>query len=495
MPKINLPIDLGFYVSDSLPIAAMECDNWYPNTPQTQGAVTTGNLFGTPGLNQVATTGILQQINRGAWRKGDVPYFVNGETLFSLNSDFTINTLGAIPGTSRLSFSDNGKQLMVLDPDSGNGWIVDETSGTPFQQITDLDFTANGKPQYVVFADSFFICSTDTNKFIKSNANDGLSWVATDFGSAEKDPDPIVAPIVFRGELFVTGSETIQSFNNNAAQAGASFPYQASGLVLPKGCFAPFSLVSASNTFMWIGGGEDESPAIWAFTGNDAQKVSTTAIDSALQRFTDEEIKAAFAISYAQKGAYFICWTVANKTFCYDTITSKWHTRSSAIKDIAGTVETQRWRVNSLVTAYGKVLCGDSIDGRIGELDIDVFTEYGENIRRTVTTANLENQLEAYMIPEMEATVESGVALSYDPVTQEGANPEMRLSWSDDGGKTYTQEISKTMGKIGEYMRRVIWSRLGRASRFRLFKFEYSEPFKAVLIRIDARIKVGQRGR
>ena len=65
MPVTPLPISNGFYVSDSLPISAQECTNWYPNIVQTQ-ALSQETLFGTPGLTQLATSGTLKQINRGS---------------------------------------------------------------------------------------------------------------------------------------------------------------------------------------------------------------------------------------------------------------------------------------------------------------------------------------------------------------------------------------------------------------------------------------------
>ena len=53
---IELPIANGFYLSDSLPISAQECVNWYPNVPQTEG-LGRQNLFGTPGITELANTG------------------------------------------------------------------------------------------------------------------------------------------------------------------------------------------------------------------------------------------------------------------------------------------------------------------------------------------------------------------------------------------------------------------------------------------------------
>ena len=173
MPKVNLPIANGFYVSDSLPISNQECVNWYANIPQTPGALSLESLYGCPGISQALTTGAVNQVNRGAHVKNSKPYFVNGTSLYrvdkSVDGDgltvFTSVLLGTIPGSGRVSMADNGTQLMVLVP-GGNGYIIDESSGTPFVQITAPGFTANGAPQLVEFVDSFFVCNTDTTKYI-----------------------------------------------------------------------------------------------------------------------------------------------------------------------------------------------------------------------------------------------------------------------------------------------------------------------------------------
>ena len=264
MPVTQLPIANGFYVSDSLPIAAQECTNWYPNIAQGQ-ALSPETLFGTPGLVELASSGTLDNENRGAHEMAGKPYFVNGTRLYRLDESGTADNpiydlvfINDIDGTGRVSIADNGTQLMVLVP-GGNGYIYNHVTDA-FAQITDTDFTANGNPQHVVFVDGYFCVTTDTKKFIVSALNDGLSYNALDFGTAESDPDDIVAPIVFRNQLFIAGGQTIESFQNIG---GADFPFQRTGLYLSKGVKAPFSLVNSQNTFMFVGGGENEGPAIW----------------------------------------------------------------------------------------------------------------------------------------------------------------------------------------------------------------------------------------
>jgi len=482
MPVTQLPIANGFYVSDSLPISAQECTNWYPNIAQGQ-ALSQETLFGTDGAEQVAISGEIQDQNRGAHEMAGKPYFVNGDSLYRLDetivgtaATYSLTRIGEVSGTSRVSMADNGTQLMVLVP-GGDGYIYNHVTDT-YAQITDSDFTANGDPQYVAFVDGYFVVTTDSKKFIVSALNDGLNYNALDFGTAESDPDDIVAPVVFKNQLFISGGQTFEAFQNIG---GADFPFQRTGLFLQKGCYAPNSIVNSQDTFMWVGGGENESPAIWALNGNSTVKVSTTAIDSILAGLTETQVSNIYAWAYGRKGAYFIGFALPNTTLVYDITTQRWHERKSYIDGSLGA-----YRVASIAKAYGKIFCGDNVDGRIGELTADVYTEYGNTIIRRVATQPFQNNMQSVFFPSLELTVESGVG--NDAVT----DPQIVLERSKDG-KTWSDPIPRSIGKIGEYQRRAIWRRNGRAGRFEVFRFTLTDAVKPVIIQLTANIVGGDK--
>ena len=490
-----IPVSLGngYYVSDSLPLSNQRCLNAYVDIPQA-ATLSDAILKGTPGITQVATSGTERQTNRGSHVKEGLPYFINGEVLYRLDKTvsglgtdlFTLVPLGDIPGVAMCSFADNGKQLIILDT-LGAGYIVDESAGTVFQAITDVDFTTtNGTPQYVVYVDSFFVVTTDAKKIIKSAANDGLVWSALDFASAAADPDAIVAPIVVKNKLMITGTETIEGFDNLGL---SGFPFQRNGLFVQKGCFAPLSLVNINDNLMFIGGGVDESPAIWTLNGSTPQKVSTTAIDEKLQTFTQAEIAQSFAVSYAQAGAYFVEFSLPSVTFVYDIITQLWHERESQIIVGEGRTQNIRHRVNALSTAYGRIFVADSQDGRIGVLSLDTYTEYGNPILRAFALQPFADMGNSISVNSVELTMESGVGNEAQP------DPEIRMSSSVDG-KKFNNPIPALMGKIGEYDIRQIWRRLGRFPRLGVLFFEFSDPCKFRALKLRMNVKQGaQRGR
>ena len=473
---MNITLSNGYYVSDSSPLSEQECTNWYVNTPQVEGALNTGNLFSIPGITQKLTTGAASEINRGSHVMNGTPYFVNGETLYQVNRSVVAGvevlasvSLGTIGGTGRISSADNGTQLMIIA--EGEGYIWD---GTDFNKITDSDFKANGTPEHVVFIDSFFIVTTDEKKLIKSDANNGLSWNALQFASAESDPDPIVSAIVFKNQIYIAGSETTEVFEN---VGGTGFNFSRTGFFLDKGVSAPYSLIKAPSAFMFVGAGENESPAIWSYQGGAApEKISNTAIDSILSKMSDAEIRASFSWSYADSGAYFVGFSFNSRTFVFDTSSGKWHERTSQIGD-----HQEAWRVNSVASAYDRILVGDKVDGRIGTLSLDTYDEYGTSIQRTFTTHPFYNQGRAFSISSVEAIVEAGVGSAE-------VNPLIRLSASHDGGVTFSSERSRGFGKIGNRERRTIWRQLGRFARNSVLKFEVSGAVKPAFLKLEADI-------
>jgi hypothetical protein len=238
MPALNIDIGTGFYQSSALPLANQRCVNAFVEVTQAQTPFQ-NSVFGTPGITQITSlSDSRDDFCRGAATKEGLPYFVSGQSIYRVdrtidalgNEVITNVNLGTIEGTER-----------------GKGYIVNENSTPVVQEITDTDFTStNGAPQFVVYIDGYFVVTTDAKKFIVSGINDGLSWSALDFGAALVDPDNIVAPFVFRNDLYVAGSQTIESFENIG---GAGFPFQRiNGFVIPKGVKAPYSIEVFNNS-------------------------------------------------------------------------------------------------------------------------------------------------------------------------------------------------------------------------------------------------------
>ena len=473
---VSTPISLsdGFYLSESLPVSSQVCKNMYVNIPETQGKISDAQLFPAPGLVEIAYSGD-NEINRGAHVLSGKPYFVNGNKLYRLQSSDELIELGEIEGSKRVSMTDNGRQLLIIVPGTRVGYIYTEQDG--LTQITDSTFTDTDKaaPEICVFIDGYFVVTRGSKEFFCSNLNNGLVYGALDFGSAEADPDVIRSAHVHKNQLYIFGSETIEVFQN---VGGVGFPFQRiQGFVIPKGIAAPFSVKEFDSSFVFIGQGVDESPKIYIFTGSGVAPISTTSIDFLLQEGSTD-IENAFVWAYSFRGATFVGFSNVNGTFVYDSQASKlvgkkvWHTRDSyqlAFKT--------RWRVNSIVTAYGKLIAGDSEGGTIGRIDNKAATEYGNPLLREFALQTLENNSSRMFFNSIEAVLDSGLGL------EDGSTPKIRMSYSDDG-RTYCPERTRSTGKVGQYSIKAKWAQLGSTDRYRIFKFNFDDPVRLVVLKV-----------
>ena len=480
--RTPLEIAKGFYVSDSLPLSAQRCINWIPVIPQA-AALNNRALFDAPGLTLFGTVG---GINRGAQEMGEVPYFVNGNTLYSVDALGVETSRGTVEGAGRVSLANNGQYLVVVVP-GGKAYAFNNVDNS-FAEITDPDYRPSDT---VVYKDGYFVYSeTAGNVFFNSALNDPLTYSGLDFGTAEINPDRIVALHVNHNELFVCGAETVELFQN---VGGSGFPFQRiAGANIQKGVHAKFSLVEFDNTFMFIGGGLNEQSAIWKVSGSSsAQKISTSAIDNAIQEFTRDEIESAFSWTYSAGGNFFAGFTfesnrIPSKTFVFDATTSAlsgeqtWHERQTG-------VNYNSWRVSSIVSAHGKLLVGDALGGNIGYIDKDSYTEYGEVMVQERSSQPYQANGLPIFVGDLILTMESGVGLTLG----QGSDPQVRMDFSDNGGRTFSSEFSRTYGKIGEYTSLPTWRRQGRIPHHRVVRFKTSDPVKSVIIKLEADVIAG----
>lgn len=481
-----LEISLGFYQSASSPLASQQCINAIPVVAE-DPAYSQMAVFGSPGLKAPSATGdTMTGANRGAMLVGDVHYWVNGDNLYSMTSAFVIKDLGAISGTGRVSLANNGRYLVAV-VSTGEGWVYDNTTSV-LVKITDTDYIL---AKTVIFNDGYFLFNAlDGTVFFNSALNNPLSFDALDFGTAEINPDKIVALHPNHNEVFTCGTETIEIFKN---VGGTGFPYQRiEGANIQKGVHAAFSIREFDNTFVFAGGGQNELTAIWKVSSSSsATKISTDAIDNAIQQFNEEEIGASFAFDYAQGGRFFVGFTfeserIPSATFVYEATASAlsgrsvWHERQTG-------PSANRWRVNTITKAFGALFAGDQLDGRIGIVDLDTYDEYGEPMQRVTATAPFFADGLPVFSGEYRLHMQTGVGLANGI----GSDPQITRNFSDDGGRTFNDGVHRSFGKIGEYEVIPAWRRQGRIPRARTLRFSTSAPVKFVIIKLEALAEAG----
>jgi hypothetical protein len=120
---------------------------------------------------------------------------------------------------------------------------------------------------------------------------------------------------------------------------------------------------------------------------------------------------------------------------------------------------------------------GDYSNGNLYQFDDETYTDDGAPITRLRRAPHISNTGERIFHRAFQLDLEAGVGLA----SGNGSDPRAILRWSNDGGHIWSDERWTSMGKQGEYTRRVIWRRLG-SDRDRVYEVKISDPVKVTLI-------------
>lgn len=415
--------------------------------------------YGTPGLTLFTTLGDAP--TRCTHPVGDYVYKVNGSTLWRIDNAGAAATKGSLlTNAGRVGVANNGTQIMFVD--GPYGYIYTIATDT-FVRITDPDFPG---ADHVVFNDGYFIFNNpNTGKFFVTSSYDGLNVDALDYATAESSPDKLVRPVTSHGELILMGEKTTEVWVN---RGGTDFPYiRNSGASMEWGLAARWSVAEFDNTLIWLARNPMGEVQVVRLNGYNPQRVSTADIETIINSYIG--LGDATGFSYLLNGHpfYQLNFTAANASWLYDGASNCWSELKSG---------TGRHRAELAANYLDRIIVCDYQNGNIYNLDTDAYTDNGAMIVSELVTKHVFADMERYSISELVVDMEAGVGLA----TGQGSDPQIMLQTSKDGGHTWGNERWADIGKMGEYIRRAKWSRLGQARNW-TFRIRVSDPVKRVI--------------
>lgn len=427
---MRLPFGLSAYSRADGRLASVRLVNFYVEQAPTSpgGAV----AIPRPGLvENVAVTA------RGIYREDGV---FDGD-LFYVAANLLYRdgvSLGSIDGSDRVQWAYTVDGLFIL-----GGGIVYQYNGASKVATSFPDSAAVASITQI--NNILVAVRADTGTIYFRLAGDTV-WTALDFFSAERKPDPARAVSVLGDFLYVFGTATVEPF---ATTGDAAVPFvRIDGSSINRGLKDRDSVCQLDNTLFFVG----EDNIVYR-------------LDSVPTRVSDHGIEERIQASATAKA--FTC-TWQGHTFMVLGLDSE-----TLVLDVSGgwaTWEYDGGAFPSLGHYDGEntYVCGT----KIWLLD-EVADDDGVAMER-VFTAVLAT--EAPMICDrLEIQLSPGVT----SVADEPATILMR--WSDDQGRTWTDNKQASSGFGGEYRKRVQYRRLGMADApGRLFEISQTDP---VLIR------------
>jgi len=476
------------YQSQSVVIDASRSVNFYPEINQ-QDSKSIISLVGTPGTDLWATVGT--GIIRGKHVFNSLLFVVSGNKLYSVTTGGVATERGTLStSTGPVSMQDNGiasagvggNQLIIVDGTSG---YIYNVSTLAFVTITDPDFPTN--PTTVAYLDGYFIVSkSGSMTFHVSDLYNGLSWNALATANIVGSPDPIQAVVAANQQLWFLKSVTSEIWYNNSVATSVGSPFsRISGSVYDFGIAAPFSIAKGGGGLFFLAnvrvGDIGSLIGVVKSVGGSPTFITPTAIAYRMKQLST--VSDAIGYCYVDVGHafYVITFPTADATYVYDDTSQMWHERSY-YKGSAYAVG--RHIGNCYAWFAGKHLIGDyRANGKIYEMSQNHYDDDGQPLVAVRTAQHIydKEKLRRQFFHKVQVDAETGIG------TVAVTNPVAALSWSDDGGRTFSSDYDAAMGAIGQYKTRMVWRRLG-SSYDRVFRLTISDAVKRVILGAYAEI-------
>lgn len=413
-------------------------------------------VMAVPGLDLFASAGTGGV--RGLRRVGDVLYAVIGSQLFSVAATGTATALGVIEGSDPVRIVDNGTELAIVGGVTNRKGYV-WSGGVLHSDIPNLPDVID-----VEYIDGYFVwVAADSDQFLISALDNGLSYDPTEVATVEGSPDNLLAVVANQRELMFFGRDTVEIWYNSGA---LDFPFERQGnAFIERGCISRDSIAKLDNTVYFV----SDDRMVRRMTGYTPERISTHAVEYDLARATWFR-----AVTYTQEGHTFYLLNMDVGTWAYDLATGTWAERKSWQRD--------QYRVSAAALAFGKTIMGDSQVGRLYVPNLDAHTENGDPMPVTIELPAINPARQRATLYELELFCETGVG------NAAVEDPQVIMQYSRDGGRRWSLEMWRSMGRVGEYLTRAIW-RPNVEFRQLLIRFTMPEKVRRMVLGyyVDAR--------
>lgn len=446
----------GAYKLDSVPLAAQTCVNLYLEPNESQAGDPAG-FVGTPGLLRLAT--LTGGSHRAAHVAGGYEWRVVGANVYRIATDNSSTLIGTLPNsTGAVRMADNGLQVGIAHP---NGWHV-------ITLATSAMVVATGAPTLsdITFIDNYGVGADADGTYKWSNLADFGTVGALSFASAEGHPDKIVRTLMDHRELFLFGTSSIEVVVVNG---DSELPFTRTRFI-EQGILAPGSAAKEDNSVFFVGANDRGAGVVYRLDGDLPTRISTLAIEQAIAK---GDAASATAYTYQQAGHHFYVLCLPDQTWAFDINTGLWHQRGY-LDPLTGEIRAHRGVAHAFFNGQHRV--GDREDGRLYELSLTTYTDDGDPILRERTWREMPDENRQFIINRAELIADMGVGLD-GAASPDGLDPQAWLSWSYDEARTWSSELQRSLGRIGEYRRRAVWWRLG-ASRRRDWRLRSTAPVR-----------------
>jgi len=422
----------------------------------------------------IVSNGTGPGFDRGGVNWNGICYRVMGTKLVTVSATGVVTELGDVGGpVDGLVTFDYSFDLLAIA--SGGRLYYWDPAASTLTQNTDVDL---GTVLDVIWVDGYFM-TTDGEFLVVTELSDPLQVNPLKYGSSEVDPDPVVALLKLRNEVYALNRNTIEVFDN---VGGEFFPFaRIDGAQIQKGVIGTFGCCVYLEQIAFLGSGRNESPGIYLGANASAAKISTQEVDKLLLSFTESQLAGVKLESRKDKDHQYLYVHLPDRTLVYDAAASQALQQPVWFVLASTTVGFSQYRARNLVWAYDKWLVGDPVSNNIGYLVDTVSTHWGQKVRWEFGTQIVYNEGNGAVFHELELVSLTGrVAL--------GINPQISTSYSLDG-QSWSQDRYINVGTIGTTKKRIVWFQQGSMRNWRIQRFRGDSDSHMSFARLEAQLE------
>lgn len=376
-------------------------------------------------------------VNRGMTVFDNELYKVTDNTLYKISSAGVATSLGTITGANRCIFANDGTNLIITT--GGDGY---QLTGTTLTQISDSDFQ-NGNS--VTYLNQQMIFDGNGGQFQVSDVGDPDSLQPNNFATAESAPDDTIRVYAFREQLYIFGERTVETWYNSVTGNPPFARVQNATMQVGLGAV---HTVDSTDSFCYFLG---DDRRVYRFSATQPQNITSIAISHQLDILGDISDAIGGVVRIEGQSFYILSIPSGNKTFAFNEESSAWFELSTG-------ADEDRYIGESYVEVYGKRLIADKASGGVLELDLDTFTDNGEvrifeRVFGPINGTSLQAPGERILMSWVDIIMQMGAGI----ITGQGENPQLMVSASFDGGKSFTNEDDVLIGRQGEGRIKARW--------------------------------------
>lgn len=406
-----------------------------------------------------------------------------GGTLFGAYSGVLVKRVGTgpcefvgtLPGDGPVYFAANNRTPVpdiIAVTDTG-AFIITSTS------VSDYNDADLPQPNSACYQGGYFFFSIADGRMFASGLN-ATTISALDTARTEQRPGTLLRVLPVGRQLFAMKTTSIEVWSNTGEATGFPFSF---GDVIDRGLIAPRAVAGVQDGFatqlLWVG----DDGAVHALDGYSARPISTPDVERSIGSLADKTQLRADV--YMTEGTPMFVLSAPGWSWEFDLRLARWHERAS--------YGISRWRGQETVYSGGKWLCGDVSSSKVHEITREAFSEDGDPLVFTVESIQMGSFPRSFRVGEtrFDFSFGTGLANGIDPIE---TDPVALISWSDDAGTSWSNQIPCALGRQGAGTQRITLPRqLGRTGpKGRRWKILISDPVRVGLLGADMTVMEGR---